>query len=481
MRESWLAIQLPHLALDLVTRGHAGRQALPVAISDGDARKPRVADCNPAAERLGIRPGLPTAAALGLAEGLCLASPGAGEEQRALERLAAWCYQYSSQVSIVAAQSCLLLEAGASRRLFGEPRELAGQLPLHLQKLGYHSRVGTAPTPLAAQLAAHRGLHIRDTDDLKQHLRALPIEALCLDQGQRAGLEKMGFRGAAEVLRLPRKALARRLGPGIVDYLDRLTGARPDPQAAWRPPLQFATGLDLPAEIGNSQGLLLPLRRLLDELCGVLRACDCGVQEVDIRFLLRKGEQSIRLGLQSPGRDVEHLLMLLRERLERLRLSQPARHIHLAAGRFLPFESRQDNLFQGDESHSAGAVEPLLERLAARLGRKAVNGLNGVPDHRPENSWALREPGAPAKCEPMPHRPVWLFPRPAPCQITDYRVLAGPERIESGWWDGHDCRRDYFIVRDNSCSTLPPPPRIAIFTGVVPPWPGSGPRPRRSS
>ena len=26
-------------------------------------------------------------------------------------------------------------------------------------------------------------------------------------------------------------------------------------------------------------------------------------------------------------------------------------------------------------------------------------------------------------------------------------LVAGPERIESGWWDGNDVRRDYFIAR----------------------------------
>ena len=26
------------------------------------------------------------------------------------------------------------------------------------------------------------------------------------------------------------------------------------------------------------------------------------------------------------------------------------------------------------------------------------------------------------------------------------RVLAGPERIESGWWDGGDQRRDYYRI-----------------------------------
>jgi protein ImuB len=25
-------------------------------------------------------------------------------------------------------------------------------------------------------------------------------------------------------------------------------------------------------------------------------------------------------------------------------------------------------------------------------------------------------------------------------------LLAGPERIESGWWDGHDVTRDYFVA-----------------------------------
>ena len=36
-------------------------------------------------------------------------------------------------------------------------------------------------------------------------------------------------------------------------------------------------------------------------------------------------------------------------------------------------------------------------------------------------------------------------PRPIPLRDPG-RVLAGPERIESGWWDGGDVRRDYYLV-----------------------------------
>ena len=27
------------------------------------------------------------------------------------------------------------------------------------------------------------------------------------------------------------------------------------------------------------------------------------------------------------------------------------------------------------------------------------------------------------------------------------QILMGPERIESGWWDGADIRRDYYLVQ----------------------------------
>ena len=50
---------------------------------------------------------------------------------------------------------------------------------------------------------------------------------------------------------------------------------------------------------------------------------------------------------------------------------------------------------------------------------------------------------------PLP-RPAWLLPRPIPLRDAAPQVLAGPERIESGWWDGGDVRRDYYVVRTST-------------------------------
>jgi protein ImuB len=58
-------------------------------------------------------------------------------------------------------------------------------------------------------------------------------------------------------------------------------------------------------------------------------------------------------------------------------------------------------------------------------------------------------------------RPLWLLadPRPLPGDERPrcdgpLELEEGPERIESGWWDGHDVRRDYYVARDRAGARL---------------------------
>ena len=51
-------------------------------------------------------------------------------------------------------------------------------------------------------------------------------------------------------------------------------------------------------------------------------------------------------------------------------------------------------------------------------------------------------------------RPLWLLPEPQQWRrkwrqtpfSADPRFTGDPERIESGWWDGREMRRDYHVV-----------------------------------
>jgi protein ImuB len=100
-----------------------------------------------------------------------------------------------------------------------------------------------------------------------------------------------------------------------------------------------------------------------------------------------------------------------------------------------------------------------VERLRARLGEDAVYGVVLIPEHRPEaasrhvQELHLASPLRVAEEVPVPlmtqqglPRPVWLLD--APLLLASGLVLEqGPERIESGWWDGKGVARDYYIAR----------------------------------
>ena len=450
----WLALRFPHLALDQFTRAQA-RQDLPIAVSATVHRREFIIDCNPAASKAGVSTGMSLSAARGILDGLLVLSRQPGQEREILQGLAGWCYQYSSQVSLPPERPALLLEVGSSERLFGNAEQLSRRLERELGCLGYHAMAGSAPTPEAAWLAAGEAMHIDSIGHIRSQLGPLPLRCLFLQEAQQHALEQMGFRQVKDILRLPGKSLTRRFGPHVSHYLDRLLGSCPDPLPLYRPPQVFTSRMELPAEIGTSQALLFPLKRLFDELCGVLRGGDTAVQSLNI--VLRHEDHpdtALELGMQSPTQDPLRLMGLLRERLERLRLPQAVREIRLEAQRLLPLVAGQRSLFRDSQAEQQQGIEQLAERLQARLGQDAVGGLAGVEDHRPEYSWRSRALDESPQCVSLPHRPAWLLPKPKRCDIARYEILAGPERIESGWWDGRDCRRDYFIVRDTHGSTL---------------------------
>jgi protein ImuB len=53
-------------------------------------------------------------------------------------------------------------------------------------------------------------------------------------------------------------------------------------------------------------------------------------------------------------------------------------------------------------------------------------------------------------------RPLWLLraPQHLGALPAGWRLLDGPERIETGWWDGHEVARDYYLLRDAAGAEL---------------------------
>jgi len=459
----WLALHFPALALDVHTRG--ARALLPIVVVSSPGNNAAVLACNRSAHHRGVRSGMPLAAAYALSSELVVTARDVAAERAALERVAAWALQFTPTVSI-ARPAEVLLEVDGSLVLFGGLNRLCARLENGLAELGYSFVLACSPTPLAAQLFARAGLpaRIRHHDALRAGLGQLSVDTFGLPHESDILLRAIGAHTFDDCLRLPRDGAARRLGQVFLDTLDRALGHIPDPRPKFVPPADFVSALVLPAPVHEAGQLLFAARRLLAELCGFLSATGNGAQRLG--FALAHEDRAatrFTLDLAVATRDLEHLVSVLRERLERLILPRPATAITLKSELLLPAPSRNLSLLPDGREH-AEAVGRLIERLRARLSAGAVKGLDITTDYRPEHAWRICEPGNGHDLQntPLPARPLWLLASPQLLReveaMPQYQgalaLLAGPERIESGWWDGGDVARDYFIARNPAHALL---------------------------
>ncbi|HQU15717.1 MAG: hypothetical protein B7Z66_02920 [Chromatiales bacterium 21-64-14] len=469
----WLCLHLPHLSLEIFTRG-ACLDPVSRVVSDAHNRRPRVLDCNPAAAVRGVRPGMTVGTAHALAPDLVVWPRAREAERRVLQQLAGWAGQFSPMVSLAPPHE-LVLEVEGSCGLFGGRDRLVDAVYRGVTGLGHQVVWALAPTPLGATLLARGGREVQviARSQLRGMLARLPLGTLNLSPPVRAALHGLGMRSLGDCLRLPRDGLVRRAGPDLLKALDRALGDAPDPREPYVPPPRFVGRLPLPAAVEETGALLFAVHRLILELSGFLAARDAGVRE--LRFHMMHGVRSgteVALRLTAPSRDPGHLLGLMRVRLERVALPAPVQEIVLRANP-VTLPRRDGSLFPGGavDAVDAGDAAALVERLRARLGEPAVHGLRRVAEHRPERAWDACDVTAgdrgdtvlpvmthardPCGTSGLPPRPLWLLPRPAPLAVRNGRpcrdgtLSLGPERerIESGWWDGADVVRDYFVAR----------------------------------
>jgi protein ImuB len=352
----------------------------------------------------------------------------------ALAPIAAWACQFTPRVSLEPPRE-LLLEVEGSLLLFGGFESLQRKLLAGLGELGFESRLATAATPRAALWLA------RGTGEA---FEALPVEVTRFDVDF---LRSIGVATVGALLELPREGLAQRCGAQVLEEIDRALGAAPEPRAFFAPPARFAAPLELPAPVAHAEGLLFGAQRLLAQLEGLLAARHEGIRAFRLVLLQENGSTALDVGLASATRDTERLAKVLRERLENVSLTEPVEALRLEAGDFAPLLGTSGGMF-GDPAGEAEDWARLVERLRARLGHEAVCGLAAQPDHRPEHAWRRVEPGEwdPREWRSPGARPLWLL-EPKKLHEGEFTALAGPERIESGWWDGDDTKRDYFVAR----------------------------------
>ncbi|GGK10639.1 Y-family DNA polymerase [Luteimonas terricola] len=462
----WACIALPRLALDAVLR-RTPDPSRPLALVSGPAQLRHLHAVNASAAAAGLKSGMRLSAAHALLSDVAMVEHDPASEARWQRFLAAWAYRHSSQVS---AQwpGAIVLEVRASFRLFGPWPRFEARLREELDGLGFSHRIALAPTPRAARVFAglRDGFAVTSAEAMREALARVPVRRAALpdDAGER--LHRMGVRTFGALKAMPRDGLRRRFGIALLDHIDRLHGDADDPLECYAPPDHFDGRIELGFEVESHQALLFPLRRLIADLATYLSARDGGVQrftlrlEHEARHALPSHEADreqeagpahtdVPVGLLAAERDAAVLFDLTRNRLEQAALPAPVIAVRLLARELPPFVPAARDLF---DTRPAQAVPwpQLRERLRARLGDEAVHRVAPSGDPRPERAWRRAGVDDDAACAapapPRPPRPAWLLPRPVPLRDPRLRIVSGPERLESGWWDGDDARRDYYVL-----------------------------------
>ena len=418
------------------------------------------------------------------------------------------------------------LEVQASLRYFGGLPKLLGRLRTALAPLGHRVRIASAPTALGAALLAGwsgdpakglaggpddalanlaSGPHSTQLTALQTLLDAVPLALLGPGLQHQAALQGMGLHRLADLHRLPRDGLARRFGSALLDQIDRARGHAPEAHRWLSLPPTFEARIELLCRADTSAQVLAGAQVLLARLLAWAGAAQARIGSFSLvmhheprrrRDPETPNSTALDIKLAEPAADAKHLHSLLAERLGRLPLAAPALELSLHCSHLVRAAAPNGELFASRASEREGLAR-LVERLQARLGSAQVLCLSPVPDHRPEcgTRWQPADParlGAAAAdalgpqaarlpATPMAAQPLWLLPDPQALAeqgqgpLLDghlLHLLAGPERLEYGWWAPQGpAVRDYFIARAASGAL------VWVYRNRLPARPGaaSGP------
>ena len=373
-----------------------------------------------------------------------------------LQKLCLHALSFTSFVSMEP-PNALLLEIKGSVKLFGSLQQLHADIDACWRRLALQAHSATAPSTLAALWLARTGTtsQIEDVELLPTHLAKLPLACTAWDAERLQTLRAMGVTHLGELMRLPRAGLARRLTPALVRDLDIALARQPAPRRAFVRRDRFRERCDFETEIEHVAYLEKALEPLIERCARFLRRRQAGIQALQLKLKHREGPATcVQLGLASITSERRRLSDVLCQKLARLDLRAPVRGMELISGPLRGLSASSLDVFAGfTGAGNRDSAPQLVERLRARLGEDAVYGVCLIPEHRPEAAWRrVHELRLTAAAGIEEHiidqklpRPVWLLNDPLP--LPKPEILQGPERIESGWWDGKGVARDYYLAR----------------------------------
>ena len=288
----------------------------------------------------------------------------------------------------------------------------------------------------------HETTHVLPLNRELDFLSPLPIDLLDPDDRTAQALTRFGIHRIQDLLRLPPRDLAARLGPRLLSLVARARGEEDEPPLPEPRTTTLAEGQDLEVAIATLEPLTFVLRGLVSRLTERLDLRGMGCVELRLGMTLENGAlQSRRIGVASPCQDDRVLLRLLRLAIEKDPPLAPVEGVTLLC-EGIALRREQLDLFL-PRGPSPSALDETLAELGSICGEDRIGAPLLVDDHRPDavaqKPFRRPKPNAPSSRKRRNgERPTLPHPPRTPPQAPPYRrgprltmrVLRPPMRAE---------------------------------------------------
>jgi nucleotidyltransferase/DNA polymerase involved in DNA repair len=243
-----------------------------------------------------------------------------------------------------------------------------------LKAIGREPRLGLAPGPFSARLAAARARPGRlvQVDDAKAFLSPLSSHELQLDSEQMERLDLLGLRTLGAVAALGPRELESQLGREGRHAVLLARGHEPDELVPWRPPLFTRAHRQFDEPVENREALLFVARALCSDLAEELGLRGAGAKQVRVRLLFESAAQEQRESVfRHPLSSAVELFGLIGSWIKAWQPKAPITEIWIELPVLEGAGRRQLRLWAGQDGSSEEVIAA-LERLQERHGDEVV-------------------------------------------------------------------------------------------------------------
>jgi protein ImuB len=489
MAGRFISIWFRHLVTDWFALREPELRQKPFVVRLSSHGRMIVAAANAVAQKEGIREGMVLADARAIIPALIVKDDLPVLKERLLRKLAEWCIRFTPSAAVDLPDG-LILDATGCSHLWGGDQPYIEEIFKRLRLRGYDVQVAMADSIGCAWAVARfgEGCHVIPKGQHQNVMMSMPTESLRIDVETVIRLRKLGLLKVFQLAVIKKPSLRRRFGQLLIDRLDQALGNLDEVIKPVIPVEVYSERLSCLEPITTADGIEIALDQLLRKLCLRLRQDQKGLRSAILKCYRVDGKmEHISIGTHKPTHHVEHLFRLFALKISSIEPGLGIELFVLDAPRFDELLPVQEKFWDASAGLQDERISELIDRLAGRVGTKAIRRYLPAEHHWPERSFrpALSVSESVSLAWPDSNRrPIQLLSEPEPIEVTapipDYPPMLfrcrgivhqvvkadGPERIEQEWWK---MRREEGIGF-SALATITTRHTSGSFTDILPRW-----------